>query len=397
MSGQHDAPVRVLLDATSIPPDEGGVARYLRGLIEGLSAHRQDVLLHVVCKRTDAAWVRAAHDGAVVHIGPATLAKPALRLLWEQCGMPLLARRIRADVIHSPHYTMPLFSGVPTVVTVHDATFFSMPKLHSRLKGMFFRAWCRISARTATIIVGPSEATREEFREHAGTLRAPFRIAYHGVAHDRFHPPTANDVSAFVERHAVQPRRWIAFLGMIEPRKNVPNLIRAFEQLLKDGSPATRDLCLLLAGGPGWDDTVDTLIANSPARSRIRRMGYLAEDELRAFLGGSLCVAYPSLGEGFGLPVLEAMACGATVLTTRMLALPEVGGDAVFYTGTSPESIASGLLELTMNDSLRHELAAKAVLRAASFTWEKSAHVHIGAYLFAAGRRGDEHEPGNPG
>lgn len=387
----HEAPgTRVLLDATSVPPDEGGVARYIRGLVSGLSLIGE-VQLHVVCQAKDAAWVRSANGSASVHIAPSRVSNRAQRLIWEQVSLPRLAKRLRADVIHSPHYTMPLRGGIPAVVTVHDATFFSHPGVHSRLKGMFFRAWCRISARAAAVLVGPSEATRDEFRAHTGTPRRPFTVAYHGVDRNRFHAPSEREVSEFATRHGVTPGRWIAFLGTIEPRKNVPNLIRAFEQFV-NGSEANSDLVLLIAGARGWDDSVDPLIERSPRRSQMRRVGYLAEEELPALLSGALCVAYPSLGEGFGLPVLEAMSCGATVLTTRELALPEVGGSAVAYSETDAASIASELSALAGNSQRRARLASAAAIRSQEFTWEASARQHVGAYLFASGRRDHHHD-----
>ncbi|WP_167136768.1 glycosyltransferase family 1 protein [Diaminobutyricimonas sp. TR449] len=390
MTAQDSASVRVLLDATSVPPDEGGVARYLRGLVSGLLGN-PDVELHIACQAKDAAWIREMNPDARVHIAPAAVSRRVVRLVWEQVGLPKLARRIGAEVIHAPHYTMPLSSGIPTVVTVHDATFFSHPDVHSRLKGAFFRTWCRVSARSATVLVAPSHATRDEFRTHTGGPRRPFTVAYHGVDRTRFRKPDAAAVANFAARHDVAPGRWIAFLGTIEPRKNVPNLIRAFEQLVAS-SAQNSDLVLLLAGARGWDDSVDPLIENSPVRTQIRRVGYLEETDLPALLGGALCVAYPSVGEGFGLPVLEAMSCGATVLTTRALALPEVGGDAVAYSGTDAASIAAELQALTEGEPRRQQLAGAALARAEEFTWADSARVHRAAYLYAGGRR--EHHDG---
>ncbi len=131
----------------------------------------------------------------------------------------------------------------------------------------------------------------------------------------------------------------MAFLGTLEPRKNVPNLIRGFVQAVRDRPDPP---VLVLAGGRGWDEQVDAAAHTVPSGVEVLRPGYLPLNDLPALLGGAEVVAYPALGEGFGLPVLEAMACGATVLTTPRLALPEVGGEAVAYTEPDADSIGAG-------------------------------------------------------
>jgi glycosyltransferase involved in cell wall biosynthesis len=134
----------------------------------------------------------------------------------------------------------------------------------------------------------------------------------------------------------------------------------------------------------GWDDRVDTAVAAVPGHLTVLRPGYLPLTDLPGFLGGAEIVAYPSLGEGFGLPVLEAMACRATVLTTDRLALPEVGGDAVAYTGTDKGEISVAMASLLADPAGRERLAARAVERAATFTWGRAADVHLAAYEAAA-------------
>jgi glycosyltransferase involved in cell wall biosynthesis len=178
---------------------------------------------------------------------------------------------------------------------------------------------------------------------------------------------------------------YVAFLGTLEPRKNVPALIEAWVQACA-GLPGTPP-ALVLAGGAGWDTRVDAAIAAVPAGLRLLRTGYLPLGDLAGLLSGAAVLAYPSLGEGFGLPVLEAMACGAAVLTTRELSLPEVGGDAVAYTGTAAGQIAVALRELLDDAPRREHLAAAAAERAGTFTWQAAARAHVAAYEQALAAR----------
>jgi glycosyltransferase involved in cell wall biosynthesis len=140
----------------------------------------------------------------------------------------------------------------------------------------------------------------------------------------------------------------------------------------------------VIAGGSGHDDEIDQAVGRVPAHLRLLRPGYLRYADLPGFLGGALVAAYPSFGEGFGLPILEAMACGAPVLTTPRLSLPEVGGDAVAYTGPEPEEIARDLATLLDDEPRRRGLTAAGLARAQEFTWASSAEVHLAAWGRAA-------------
>jgi glycosyltransferase involved in cell wall biosynthesis len=264
------------------------------------------------------------------------------------------------------------------VVTFHDATFFTLPQLHRREKAVFFRSAIRIAARRAAAIVTPSRATRDEVVRLAGADPQRFHVAYHGVDHGRFHPVSVDEAARVQQTLGLDAQQgYVGFLGTLEPRKNVPALIRGWVRACADDAAPP---ALVLAGGKGWDPHIDEAVAAVPSHLTVTRPGYLPLDDLAGFLAGAAVLAYPSLGEGFGLPVLEAMACGATVLTTRELSLPEVGGDAVAYCGTDATSIGEELRGLLDDDGRRAALAKAAIERAQGFTWAATAAAHVAAY-----------------
>jgi glycosyltransferase involved in cell wall biosynthesis len=373
--------VRVLLDATAVPADRRGVGRYVDSVVPALQ--RAGVDIRVVCRRED-----AAHYGALSGSEPMTAGRMAdrrpSRLVWEQAGLPRVVRRVGPDVLHCPHYTQPVFTGIPRVVTVHDATFFTDPGVHTRTKGPFFRAATRYALHRADCCIVPSHATAKELVRVAGADPAKLQVAYHGVDGEVFAPPSEEAVREVrAALNLPEGQEYVAFLGTLEPRKNVPALVRGWVDAFSGAAAAP---ALILAGGAGWDTDLDAAIATVPAQLTLIRPGYLPMEHLAPLLGGAQVVAYPSLGEGFGLPVLEAMACGAAVLTTRRLALPEIGDDAVAYTEPDPTSVAKALTQLVGDPAERARLAQAAVHRARTFSWDGCAQAHLRAYQRALRR-----------
>ena len=371
----------MVVDATAVPADRGGVGRYVDELLPALVDEGAD--LAVVVQAHDVAHYRGLLPGVDLLPAPAAIARTAVRFAWEQAGLPVLARRSGADVLHSPHYTMPLAAGLPVVTTLHDATFFTHPDVHLAVKRQFFRTWTRISLRRARRCVTPSAATRDELVRVAGASADRIDVAHLGVDARRFHVPSEAERAA-VREHLGVAGRYVAFLGTLEPRKNAAALVRGWVQAVAgtEEPPA-----LVLAGGRGWDDEIERAAAEVPAGLTLLRPGYLPLELLAGLLGGAELVAYPSLGEGFGLPVLEAMACGAPVLTTRILSLPEVGGDAVAYTEPDAASIGRALADLLADPGRRRSLGEAALARAAQFDWRACARAHLASYALAAGSR----------
>ncbi|GGP93829.1 glycosyltransferase family 4 protein [Streptosporangium pseudovulgare] len=368
---------RVLVDAAAVPADRGALIRYVDGLVAALDRAGTD--LAIVCQRADGERYAALAPSARILTGPLRIANRAARLAWEQTGLPVLARQVGATVIHAPYYSMPLRSGLPTVVTVHDVTCFTEPARHDPLKAAFFRSATRTAVRHAARVIVPSKATRDELVRVLAADPTRIDVAYHGVDPALFHPPSAREVRHAADRLGLHGAPYVAFLGPLEPRKNIPNLVRGFVRAVGDlPSPPA----LVLAGGTAGarDAGVEDAVREAPARLRVLMPGYLAFTDLCGFFGGATVAAFPSRGEGFGLPVLEAMACGAPVLTTHRASLPEVGGDAVAYTEPDDVSIGEALRALLASGERRRALSAAGPARAREFTWEASAEAHVVSY-----------------
>ncbi|HET6210626.1 MAG TPA: glycosyltransferase family 1 protein [Jatrophihabitans sp.] len=377
----------MLFDATAVPADRRGVGRYVDSVIPAFAG--TEASIRVLCRPEDVEHYRQL-SGQPAVAAPRLTGRRPTRLVWEQLGLPGLARAHRPDVLHSPHYTHPMLLSLtrrlPLAVTLHDATFFTDPGLHTRAKGPFFRTAARLALRGADACLVPSQATADELVAHAGARPEQLQVAHLGVDTSVFRPPTEQAKAAVRASLGLESDLpYFAFLGTIEPRKNVPALIRGWAAAFahRADPPA-----LVLAGGAGWDTEVDAAIAELPATLRLIRPGYLPLDQLAGLLGGAEVVVYPSLGEGFGLPVLEGMACGAAVLTTRNLALAEVGGDAVAYTGTEPAAIGRALVELIDDPERRERLGKLGLARAELFSWQSCAQAHVKAYHSAIERHG---------
>ena len=357
--------MKVAIDVSAIPAEPAGAGRYVVHVVEALAASGA-VELELVTRKDDLArWQPFALEIHAV----APLSRPR-RLLWEQLAGPGIASA--ADVWHGPHYTMPLLSRRPTVVTIHDLTFFDNPEWHEPSKVRFFRWMIRQSARRANALLCVSERTADRLHELVSPS-VPVVVAPHGIDHDRFHPPQ-DSVSLLLG----VPEPFVAFVGTIEPRKNVAGLVRAFSRL----DPS---LHLVLAGQPGWGtDDVEAAIVETGVGDRVHRLGYVPDAVVATIYQRAAAVAYPALAEGFGLPALEALACGAALVTTAGTTMADVVGDAALLVPPGDDdALTEALRTLVAGGTAVDRLRERGPEVAATYTWARSAEQHVEAYRLA--------------
>jgi glycosyltransferase involved in cell wall biosynthesis len=371
------APVRLLLDVSAVPARPVGAGVYTVELVRELAA-RDVTDLHLVTRQADTLRWSDLAPKATLH--PEVPEARPRRLLWEQTGAPRLATRVGAHLWHGPHYTLPLRLGIPSVVTVHDLTFFEHPEWHERSKVAFFRSMIRSSTRRAGAVIAVSGHTRDRLQAVLAPT-APVIVAPHGVDHARFTPAAADDLPRLAALGIRPP--YVAFAATLEPRKDVPTLVDAFARV----APDHPDLHLVLAGRDGWGAVaVRDAAAASGVTTRIARVGWMDDAVLPAFFRQAEAVAYPSLEEGFGLPALEALACGAVLMTTTGSAMEEVVGDAaVLVRPRDPAGLATALTRALTDTTLRDRLRADGPRRAQDFTWAASVDQHLAAYATASG------------
>ena len=281
--------------------------------------------------------------------------------LWEQFSLP---RRVNGGLLWSPSTTGPL-TVRRQVVTIHDCAFFDQARCFSRAFAAWYQFLIPRLARAARQIITVSQFSKQRIVEHCRVAPGKVSVVYSGVG-SQFRPHSADEIE-LVRRDLGLPERYALCVGSLEPRKNLPRLLAAW----KLAQPRLDDLCLVLAGGRGHVFRDQRLAESSPG---VHLTGYLTDDVLPAVYAGASMFVYPSLYEGFGLPILEAMACGVPVITSSSTAALEIAGDAALTVDPlSIESIAAALERLSSDRAMSAGLVEKGFRRAREFTWERSA------------------------
>ncbi len=366
----------IYVDVSSAVHAKAGLKRYAQNLVralEPLLAERLHLFQNNLGRRGPLpGW--EGHPTAGVPHGYRVWR--ALVLLRQALRWPMDDLLPEASLFHATEHLLPPLGRIPTVLTVHDLIFERYPKYHKIKNYLYLRAAMPLYCRRATAIIAVSESTRGDIVDLYDV--APKKITVIPEAADpNFRPQPGQRIEAVRNRYGL-PTRYLLAVGTIEPRKNLSRLADAcgplFAQDLVDA--------LVLVGSKGWlyEDFLrhlDTL----PWRDRILRTGFVREADLPAVYAGALLTVQPSLYEGFGLPVLEAMACGCPVCASNASSLPEVGGEAARYFGPQDTDEMTHCISHVLRDShLRQEMTEKGLAHAQSFSWENTARQTLALY-----------------
>jgi glycosyltransferase involved in cell wall biosynthesis len=302
---------------------------------------------------------------------------------WWSIGLPRYIRRYGIELFHGTNFEVPLERVCPTVLTIHDLSMLLHPETHEAKLVRRARSRLPLMARAATMIVTPTEIVRREVHEH---FQIPLEriVAVPEAARSCFRRLNVDETTETRKRLGIR-EEFLLFVGTVEPRKNLMTLLRAFESVSR---ARQESLQLVIAGRSGW--LVGDLLAEarrSPAAEKIIFTGYLSDEDLCALYSSCAVFVYPSIYEGFGLPPLEAMACGAPVIASRIPSIEEVVGTAARL--VVPENVVeltAAILELLVSESLRQELRVAGTARASEVSWSLTASLTQRVYAQAIER-----------
>lgn len=358
--------MKVLIDAHMLGEQEGGNETYIAGLLAGFEAlgASADVAVTALLSPTFPA-------PGTRHVGTARLRGGAPRRMLH--GLPAACRATGADLLHVT-YNAPPFGACPTVVSVHDVLYRRFPAYFSPRVRLLLNTLLPLSMLRARAVLTLSEASRREIEHFYPFVRE--RIAVIGLAPGPV-AQTPPDETGAAQYLAGSP--FVLAVGTVQPRKNIARLIEAYIEVRRRGVEGVR---LLIVGRSRWQGSaIQRLAQESPCRDEIVFTGYLSDAIVAALYRRCAAFVYPSLAEGFGLPVLEAMACGAPVITSDRSALPEVAGDAALLVDpTSVPALSAALERVLRDEGLQAQLRANSARRAAQFSWRRVAEETLGVY-----------------
>jgi glycosyltransferase involved in cell wall biosynthesis len=378
--------MRIAFDGTTLRPGRTGVGYYTEHLLEHLAREAAGDELIVVSNRPVDTTKPLSPSVRVVSCGSRTP-----RMVWMQTVAPRVLRDLQPSVVHFTNGMIPIASPVPTVVTIHDMSLTMYPRYHPLRRVLLNRPFVDLAARRAAAIITVSQSAKRDIVRIYGLPSERVHVV-HEAAAPSFRPIANRAEIARVRQRYRLAERFILYVGTIEPRKNLPRLIEAFAARHKRGDLPHQLVC---AGPYGWlSRDIEQRIERLQVTDAIRFTGYVPFDDLPALYTLADMFVFPSLYEGFGLPVIEAMACGTPVITGSVPALTEIGGGAIEHVeDLQVETLGDAMVALGRDGNRRRHLSLLGLARARTFSWERAARETLEVYRQAVDPSAVRSEP----
>jgi len=374
--------MRVIFNVDAITAPLTGIGRYALELARGLAHHEEieELRLYSAYRWVDDPAHALAANRTIAAIRRNVPFKTQALELYQQIRGGLFrlhTRRMKGFLLHTPNYVLMPFDG-PALTTVHDLSWLSYPDAHPVERVKFLDRHLPKTLARADLVLTDSEFIAAEIATRFALPRAKIRAIPLGVD-AAYHPRTAEEILATLAKHRLEHSAYLLVVATLEPRKNLARLVRAYAAL-PTATKARHPL--VIVGARGWlNHELERTLTPLEAAGIVRRLGYVGEDELPALYAGAHAFAFPSLYEGFGLPVLEAMASGVPVLTSNVSSLPEVAGDAALLVDPNDEdALREGLVRLLDDSAWRTNASARGLARSRDYPWSRCVDATIDAY-----------------
>lgn len=363
----ENSPVRIGINAHLLSAESGyrraGIHQYIAQVIHHLPLLSSDTHYTVFTRDEKAIGTRS---GVQVASSSWPTEQRVIRILWEQSALPVLAARENLDLLHSMAFVTPIVGQIPTIVTVYDLSFVHFPEKFPTLQRHYLQSQTARSTRQARQVITISEASRQDLQRHFSVPLEKISVILPGVD-PQFQPLPEEKIAAFRDEHRL-PEHFILHVGTLQPRKNIPILIEALAR------PECHDVDLVLAGAKGWMyDEIFGQAETLGVMNRLHFVGYVADEALPFWYNAAKVLVFPSVYEGFGMPIVEAMACGTPVVAARSSSIPEAGGEAALYFDPQDaETLARHLSDILGDDHLAEKMRQNGLAQAQNFSWERA-------------------------
>lgn len=376
--------MRILIDLTQIPKKKMGVGVYAFNLVDEILKFDNKNFYILLIQNDDVEWITGIkkvekNNVKIIQVSSILFRFLPARFFLEQIIIPIYLLLYRADIIHSLHYTFPLLTRKKKVVTIHDMTFFVYPEMHKGIKVLVFKKFISLGVKFADSLITVSESTKRDMITYLGKseqINSKSKVIPLGCS------PLYNNLMDKVRYKKTKQKfnideKYLLFVGALEPRKNISNLIKACSEILNQDK-----IILVIVGKEGWYyESIYDIVMQLNLEHKIKFTGFISESEKIDLLRGAEVFIYPSFYEGFGLPVLEAMNCGVPVITSNISSLPEVAGDAAILVNPNDVEQLTYTINLVITSKdLKEEMIEKGYGQAQQFTWKRCAKDTLSVY-----------------